>query len=343
MSTPPDLETLLKTDIHSAQQELHHTVTQLLSQGWTDDNAHIGLRAAHTLKALAAVRGNALEEAYAAQLEQLFFQATMPNQTQTASHSSLGNLRRIHADYLSEQTDEAPRENPSDTPNMLDKLLEQLQKMEDQTADQSGGISPVSAHPKNRLSDMAGILLLESFRPWLTSFATAEGKSVQLCTEIDSQLRIPSKWVDPMQTILVHLLRNAISHGIEPEPFRKSAGKPLSGTITITLKVEHNHLILIVGDDGQGMSATGNRQHPVMVYDMQADRGSALSPCVVAVPADRSLRPLTGLGVGLHIVKAKAEQLAGAFYLHSALGLGSSAIIEIPLMLADTGHDPAIP
>ncbi len=154
-------------------------------------------------------------------------------------------------------------------------------------------------------------------------------------TELDK--RVLEQMADP----LVHLLRNAIAHGIESPETRKKLGKPEEGTITLSAYHEGNHVILEVADDGRGIDT--DRLRKVLIekqfvtskdLERLSDKEIINSIFLPGVSTSKTVDETSGRGVGMDIVKENVEQLNGSIEVKSQKGEGTKFIIKIPLTVA---------
>jgi chemosensory pili system protein ChpA (sensor histidine kinase/response regulator) len=140
---------------------------------------------------------------------------------------------------------------------------------------------------------------------------------------------------------LMHLLRNAIDHGIEQADIRQAADKPLAGSITISARRERGRMIVTVADDGAGVNFDRVRQRAVqlgMIAEQEAiseDRLTAL-----LFEEDFSIAEIvtqtSGRGIGLNIVRRAVRELQGTIRLESVSGKGTTFILSVPISLAMT-------
>jgi two-component system chemotaxis sensor kinase CheA len=147
--------------------------------------------------------------------------------------------------------------------------------------------------------------------------------------------------VDEIGESLVHLIRNALDHGIETPEEREAKGKKREGTVRIAAYQEGNSVIVEVADDGCGIDADLVRRKAVEKGLYSAEEAQALSDedaiKLIFLPgfstADK-VSDLSGRGVGMDVVKSKVESLGGQFAVHSKLDRGTRVVIRLPLTLA---------
>ena len=169
--------------------------------------------------------------------------------------------------------------------------------------------------------------------------AKTTGKPVEISLEgADTELdnNINQHISDP----LIHLVRNAVAHGIESAEARRQAGKPAKGRITVRAYHRGNHIYVEVEDDGRGIDYDRVRQGVL-------DSG-AMSPAAAAELTERELREflfrpgfstasatseLAGRGVGLDVVRANVHALNGEVEVRSELGRGACFTVKVPLTL----------
>ncbi len=167
--------------------------------------------------------------------------------------------------------------------------------------------------------------------------ARSLSKSVALevsgaATELDRTI------IDDIADPLVHLLRNAIDHGIEPADRREQAGKPETGVIKLQAYQTGNRVIIEVADDGAGIDAELVKRHAVargLIAADEQDRRTILN-CIFSTGFSTTgqVTDLSGRGVGLDVVKSSIENLGGEVEVNSTLGKGTLFRISLPLTLA---------
>jgi len=139
---------------------------------------------------------------------------------------------------------------------------------------------------------------------------------------------------------LVHIIRNAIDHGIEDPEVRASKGKPKEGHIDLNARYEGNEIWITIKDDGAGLNkdkiiakAEKNGILPPNWQDMPDSELWKLIFQPGFSTADK-VSEISGRGVGMDVVKRNIEKLRGKIDVHSVLNEGSSIILKIPLTLA---------
>jgi two-component system chemotaxis sensor kinase CheA len=154
-------------------------------------------------------------------------------------------------------------------------------------------------------------------------------------TDLDKNL------VEALADPLVHLVRNAVDHGIETPAVREGNGKLRQGTILLAAEQEGDHILLTISDDGNGMDADVLRAKAVEkgILDKEAAERLSDEECYDLIFAPgfstkAEISDVSGRGVGMDVVKTKIAQLNGSIYIQSRLGKGSRIEIKVPLTLA---------
>jgi chemosensory pili system protein ChpA (sensor histidine kinase/response regulator) len=165
------------------------------------------------------------------------------------------------------------------------------------------------------------------------------GKPVDLALE-GAETELDNNLIQYISDPLIHLVRNAVAHGIEPMEARRHAGKPEKGHITVRAYHRGNHIFIDVRDDGRGIDYD-------RVRDNVIDSG-LVSPAVAAELSERELREflfrpgfstvsstseLAGRGVGLDVVRSNVHALNGEVEVQSERGVGACFTVKVPLTL----------
>jgi chemosensory pili system protein ChpA (sensor histidine kinase/response regulator) len=145
--------------------------------------------------------------------------------------------------------------------------------------------------------------------------------------------------VDRIIAPIEHMLRNAISHGIEYPEQRREAGKPETGMIRITLERESSDILLKIADDGAGMNFEAIRRKAIERGVMQADADLSDKEILQFVletgfsTAER-VTQVAGRGVGMDVVNSEVKQLGGSLAINSESGRGTTFTMRLPFTLA---------
>ena len=170
--------------------------------------------------------------------------------------------------------------------------------------------------------------------------------SRQLNKEVNLELRgeetdLDKNLVEALADPLIHLVRNAIDHGIEVPEVRISNGKPSQGHVLLSAEQEGDHILLVIEDDGAGMDPEKLRQLAIKRGMLDPEAAGRLSDheCYNLIFAagfstKEQISDVSGRGVGMDVVKTKITQLNGKLDVDSNLGLGSRIEIQVPLTLA---------
>ncbi len=182
-------------------------------------------------------------------------------------------------------------------------------------------------------------VLFEPYPRMVRELARDLGREVELSIEGEDE-RIDRTVLDVLRDPLLHLVRNAIDHGLEPREERVDHGKSPRGTLTLLARREGERLVLRVEDDGRGLSAQSLRQVAVrkgLIDQPTADALTDLAAVdLVFLPGFTSKDEVTdvsGRGVGLDVVKTRLQQIGGEVTVSSSLGLGARFELRVPLSL----------
>jgi len=169
--------------------------------------------------------------------------------------------------------------------------------------------------------------------------AHATGKSVRLVIE-GSEIELDRALVDALGEPLVHLLRNAVDHGIEPPALREARGKPSAGELRLTASRDRNAVILRVQDDGGGIDREAVAAKAIGRRLLDADAGpldDAALMRLLATPGfsmAAEVSAISGRGVGLDTVLARVRQAGGTVQLESGVGEGTTWTLRLPISVA---------
>ncbi|MEA3341251.1 MAG: ATP-binding protein, partial [Chloroflexota bacterium] len=140
---------------------------------------------------------------------------------------------------------------------------------------------------------------------------------------------------------LVHLLRNAIDHGLETPAERAASGKSPSGTLRLAALREQDMIVIEVGDDGRGMDAqhvaAAAVERGIVTAEAVAEMSEAQVLELICHPGfslSKEVTTVSGRGVGMGVVKRQMEALRGSLQIETRLGQGTTFRLQLPAMLA---------
>jgi two-component system chemotaxis sensor kinase CheA len=156
-----------------------------------------------------------------------------------------------------------------------------------------------------------------------------------------AELELDRSILDRLGDPLVHLIRNAVDHGIEATEARRRAGKPAAGRIAIEARRDRDTIRVAVRDDGAGIDLDAVRERAVAAGLVLGDLAEDLPPEEIAALVFRpglstanAVSEVSGRGVGMDAVKATIESLGGRVELESRRGLGTVTTLVVPITAA---------
>lgn len=166
------------------------------------------------------------------------------------------------------------------------------------------------------------------------------GKKVK-CDIPQTDITIDKVILEELGDILMHLIRNALDHGLETPKERKAAGKSEEGTVSIRCVRETKHIELRISDDGRGLDYDKIREKAIKLYPERADEIQKMSDKELSQFLFQSgfstkdkVTELSGRGVGLDVVWANVEKIKGRIKIESEKGKGTTFILHFPLSLS---------
>lgn len=182
--------------------------------------------------------------------------------------------------------------------------------------------------------------ILEKFPRMVRDLALARHKEIELALE-GRDTELDKGMLDAIGEPLLHLVRNAVDHGIEPPDVRRENNKPPKGTIRIAARRTENHILVEVEDDGSGIKTAkikGAAIQKGLVTPKQAeslqDRDVLNMLFDLGVSTAEEVTGLSGRGMGLRIVKACARELGGTVEVATRIGQGTRFTLQLPLTTA---------
>jgi chemosensory pili system protein ChpA (sensor histidine kinase/response regulator) len=170
--------------------------------------------------------------------------------------------------------------------------------------------------------------------------ARAAGKTVTLTVRGESA-EVDNSVIEQIADPLLHLIQNAIGHGIEPAAEREGSGKPAQGQITLSASQEGGFALVEVEDDGRGIDAEVLRRQAVERALLPAAEAAALSDRdalnLIFVPGFSTASAVTrtsGRGVGLDVVRTNVSRLNGEIHVETEPGRMTRFVLKLPLTVA---------
>lgn len=231
-------------------------------------------------------------------------------------------LTSLRADILAGKND-------SETLHALDQAVSQLDLL---VSDLQNSVMKTRMQPIGRL--------FQKYPRIARDLARQLGKDVELVlageeTEVDKTM------IEDLADPLIHLIRNAVDHGVEMPSERQAAGKSAKSLVRLEARQEGDHIMLIIADDGRGMSAERIRAKAVdkgLITEEEAntldERQSLNLIFLPGFSTKTEISDVSGRGVGMDVVKTNIQKLNGSIEIRSEPGKGSVFLISLPLTLA---------
>ena len=166
------------------------------------------------------------------------------------------------------------------------------------------------------------------------------GKKIEFKHEGDT-VEIDKAMIEGLTDPLMHIIRNSLDHGLEMPEDRLASGKSETGTITIAAEQANGQMIITIDDDGKGIPADKvalksleNGLIDQNQYDTMTDNEKAMLIFGAGVSTADSITDISGRGVGMDVVKTNITKLGGLIKLDTAVGVGTTITIMLPLTLA---------
>lgn len=179
--------------------------------------------------------------------------------------------------------------------------------------------------------------VLEKFPRMVRDLALARHKEIELLLE-GGDTELDKGMLDAISEPLLHLVRNAVDHGIEPPEERQRNNKPPRGSIRLVVHRTENHILVEVEDDGGGIDLAQIKRAAVRKGLITPEQVQTLQDKDVlnilfdlGVSTAEEVTGLSGRGVGLRIVKASARELGGSVEVTTRPGQGSRFTLRLPL------------
>ncbi len=169
-----------------------------------------------------------------------------------------------------------------------------------------------------------------------------EGKPAELTIE-GAEVEFDKQVLEQICGPLEHLLRNAVSHGIEDSDRRVALGKPETGNVLLRIAREGTEIVLRLSDDGAGIDVARVREAAVRHGFMTAEQAAQASQTVLyamlfepGFTTAKEVTDVSGRGIGLDVLRSTIESLSGSMSVDSTVGQGTNFTIRLPLSMAIT-------
>ncbi|MDO9597708.1 MAG: chemotaxis protein CheA [Azoarcus sp.] len=231
-------------------------------------------------------------------------------------------LNALRSDILSGRND-------TETLHALDLAVSQLDLL---VSDLQNAVMKTRMQPIGRL--------FQKYPRIARDLARNLGKDVELVlageeTEIDKTM------IEDLADPIIHLIRNAVDHGVENEQERRASGKPEKSALRLEARQEGDHIVILVADDGRGMSAEKLRAKALqkgLITDEEAntmdERQSFNLIFLPGFSLAAQVSDVSGRGVGMDVVRTNIQKLNGSIEIRSTQGKGTTFVISLPLTLA---------
>jgi len=172
----------------------------------------------------------------------------------------------------------------------------------------------------------------------IRDLAKNEGKSVNI-ELIGEETEIDRNMVDEIYNPLVHMVRNAVDHGLESPEDRAKAGKPEKGSICLRAYHRGGNIVIEISDDGRGLNKEkitdkALKKGVVSSIEGLTDQEIYMMILLPGLSTADKITDVSGRGVGMDVVKQAVEKLRGKIEIESKLGVGTTFITSFPLTLA---------
>jgi two-component system chemotaxis sensor kinase CheA len=231
-------------------------------------------------------------------------------------------LTSLRADILAGKND-------NETLHALDAAVSQLDLL---VSDLQNAVMKTRMQPIGRL--------FQKYPRIARDLARNLGKDVELAL-VGEETEIDKTMIEDLSDPIIHLIRNAVDHGVEVPADRIAQGKPGKSVVRLEARQEGDHIVIIVADDGRGMNAERLRAKALekgLITDEEAntldERASLNLVFLPGFSTAAMVSDVSGRGVGMDVVKTNIQKLNGSIEIRSEQGKGTTFIISLPLTLA---------
>ncbi|KYC29563.1 chemotaxis protein CheA [Sterolibacterium denitrificans] len=231
-------------------------------------------------------------------------------------------LNSLRSDILAGRSD-------ADIMSSLDQAVSQLDLL---VSDLQSAVMKTRMQPIGRL--------FQKYPRIARDLARNLGKDVELVL-VGEETEIDKTMIEDLSDPIIHLIRNAVDHGIESPAERAANGKPAHSTVRLEARQEGDHIVLLVADDGRGMDPERLRTKALekgLITSEEAnsmdDRQSYNLIFQPGFSTNDVASDISGRGVGMDVVKTNIHKLNGTIDIRTTQGGGTTFVISLPLTLA---------
>ena len=182
--------------------------------------------------------------------------------------------------------------------------------------------------------------IFQKFPRMVRDLARDAGKEAELVLE-GGEIELDKAVLDTISEPLIHLLRNAVDHGIEPAKIRERQGKKRSGTIRLAAKRTENHILININDDGAGIDTGYIKELFITKGHITATEAGAMQEDDVlellfqpGMSTAEKVTEISGRGIGLDVVRKSVREIGGTVEMATEKGKGTHFTLRLPLTTA---------
>ncbi len=223
----------------------------------------------------------------------------------------------------------------------VSEIMSQLDRLFREVAEEANNVSKVTSNMQYEITQLRMVpaaTLFDRLRRPIRDAARKEGKQVEL-TCLGEETELDKAIIDDLFSPFLHLVRNAVSHGIESTDVRRSQSKVAAGTIALKAYQEGNNVVIEVHDDGAGIDLDAvkerGRDLGILHPTEEPTEEELLSLIFRSGFSTRSqVSDVSGRGVGMDAVADTINRLNGSISVQSLQGVGTKVVVRLPLTLA---------
>jgi two-component system chemotaxis sensor kinase CheA len=223
------------------------------------------------------------------------------------------------------------------------RLTQITQTIENNTLEEAvDQMSRLIAQLQEQMINIRLVPLEYIFTPYprmVRDMASDQGKEVDLLSE-GGEIGLDRSIQDEINEPLLHLLKNAVTHGIEEPNERKKLKKSRRGKIRLAARRERNFVVIELSDDGGGMEIDEIEETAIKIGLITKEELSVLTPkeimmliCLPGYSRAKKVTEAAGRGVGLNVAKVKVESFGGTLNIDSRPNKGTTVLIKLPLTM----------